>query len=370
MEIKLPVAGCSCMTLTSQSRRPYWFRTCDIDTDIWKEGAHIVYVPAGEEIVFLDRPKEKSRYSFMGMTNDEKDSWLLDGINSEGLAGGLLLLLEGTGLDRTEAERQGLNGYVGMELVSLFLSACKTVEEVKDMAAQIRVCNIPFGGMEVPATMHYFFVDAMGDEVVLEATDRSKPGWLNSYPKEVGIGIMTNSPSFPEQKENLSWYIAASPELISGVGGEKSSGLSFDGRILKGDLDAPHLLRSDTFPASYCSYDRFVRLAVLKALNDSGAGFSDEKMPALGSGIMNSVYEPRTKGVFHYTGFDEEQRPVNQKDGFTQYLVMYDVTRKKLYLRAYDEVCFTEYSLERCKGKGRTGYRVKHDPLAGILKGN
>lgn len=353
------------MTLTSKSQRPYFFRTCDIDTDIWREGAHIVYVPRGEMIPFTGREKEQSRYAFMGMTNDKKDTWLLDGINSEGLAGGLLLLLEGTGVNQAEADKNRLNGYVGMELVSLFLSACKNVEEVKALAEKIRVCNIPFGGMEVPATMHYFFADAMGDEVILEASDKEMPGRLEIYSKEDGIGIMTNSPVFSKQKENLAWYIAASPELKAGI-----PALSFDGRILKGDIQAAHLLRNDTFPASYCSCDRFVRLAVLKALNDSGNKFPDDKMLALGSGITSSIYEPRSKGIYHYTGFDERGRPIHQKDGFTQYLVMYDLTQRKWYLRAFDEVCFTEYALERCTGNCITRYQIKHDPLAGILKGN
>jgi penicillin V acylase-like amidase (Ntn superfamily) len=358
------------MTLTSESQRPYFFRTCDIDTDIWREGAHIVYVPRGEMIPFTGREKEQSRYAFMGMTNDEKDSWFLDGINSEGLAGGLLLLLEGTGVNQAEADKNRLNGYVGMELVSLFLSACKNVEEVKALAEKIRVCNIPFGGMEVPATMHYFFADAMGDEVILEASDKERPGRLEIYSKEDGIGIMTNSPVFSKQKENLAWYIAASPELKAAAQTGGIPALPFDGRILKGNIDAEHLLRNDTFPASYCSCDRFVRLAVLKALNDSGNKFPDDNMLALGSGIMSSVYEPRSKGIYHYTGFDEKGRPINQKDGFTQYLVMYDSTQRKWYLRAFDEVCFTEYALERCAGNCITRYQVKHDPLAGILKGN
>lgn len=370
MKKQLDVAGCSCMTLTSQNQNPYWFRTCDIDTDIWKEGAHIVSVPAGETISFTEREKEKSRYAFLGITNNENDNWLLDGINSEGLAGGLLLLLEGTSVEKAVADERKRQGYVGMELVTLFLSSCKNVEEVTALAPQLLVCNIPFEGQQVPATMHYFFADASGNEVILEASEKERPGEFTIYPKKEGIGIMTNSPVFSAQKENLAWYLAASPELQILKENAESPFLSFDGRILQGDAQAQHLLRSNTFPASYCSYDRFVRLAVLKALNDSGRHFPDEKMLALGSGMMSSVYEPGTKGIYHYTGFDDMQRPINNKDGFTQYLVMYDLPGKRMYLKAFDEVCFTEYTLSRCKNKGRCNYQVKHDGLAGIVRGN
>ena len=42
-------ASCSCMKLTSKQGRPYWFRTCDLNTSIWDAGAHAVSFPAGGE---------------------------------------------------------------------------------------------------------------------------------------------------------------------------------------------------------------------------------------------------------------------------------------------------------------------------------
>ena len=39
-------ASCSCMKLTSKQGRPYWFRTCDLNTSIWDAGAHAVSFPA------------------------------------------------------------------------------------------------------------------------------------------------------------------------------------------------------------------------------------------------------------------------------------------------------------------------------------
>ncbi len=372
-----PISACSCMTLTSKSGKNYWFRTCDIDTDIWKEGAHIVSFPAGEKITFHGREKEECYYAFMGMTNDEKDTWLLDGVNSEGLTGGLLLLLEGTSVEKSGESGGGHEeyaGYVGMELVTKFLSACASVKEVAELAKKVQVRSVPYQGMFVPSTMHFFFADASGDEVILEATDKAHPGIFTIYPKKEGIGIMTNSPTYPEQIDNLAWYIAISPELKYGgeIEAEKkaSQSLNFGNREVKGDAGAEHFLRSNTFPASYCSYDRFVRLAVLKSLNDCGRNFTDDKMLSYGSGIMSTVFEPRSKGIFHYTGFDEQDRPMNQKDGCTQYLVMYDTVQKKMYLRALDEAAFTEYLLDNCDKKKMTRYQVKHEGMAGIIKGN
>lgn len=370
MTSQLPISACSSMTLTSKSGKNYWFRTCDIDTDIWQEGAHVVSFPKDAHIQFQGREKEECRYGFMGMTNDAKDTWLLDGVNTQGLAGGLLLLLEGTGVDKPEKNSEGYEGYVGMELVTKFLSVCASVKEVVEMAETVQVCNIPYGGQSVSPTMHYFFTDVSGDEVILEATDREHPGIFTIYQKKDGIGVMTNSPAYPQQIDNLAWYIAASPELRSGLNGQAIETLKFCGREIKGDIEAKHLLRSDTFPASYCSYDRFVRISVLKALNDCGRNFSDDKMLAFGSGIMSSVFEPRSKGVFHYTGFDEKERPIRQKDGCTQYLVMYDMEQRTMYLRALDMANFVGYRLENCSVEKLMRYQVKHEGMAGIIRGN
>ena len=361
------VSACSSMTLQSESGRNYWFRTCDIDTDIWAEGAHVVSIPAESEIDFYGRGKEKSLYSLLGITNNMFDTWIMDGINEKGLTGGLLLLLEGAGVEK---RKPGYEGYVGMELVTKFLSVCSNVQEVILLAEKIQVCKIPYEGQSVQATMHYFFMDITGDAVVLEAADEKNPGVFAIYSGKETIGVMTNSPVYPKQIQNLAWYISVSPELKAYSQREACDGLKFEGSKISGDREAAHFLRSNTFPASYCSYDRFVRLAVLKALNDCGRAFEDEKMLARGSGIMSSVFEPRTKGVFHYTGFDRDGNPTGQKDGFSQYLVMYDLTEKTLYLRVFDAVTFTKYELPCCDNAKLVRYEIAHDGMAGIIKGN
>lgn len=332
--------ACSCMTLTSKTGRHYWFRTCDIDTDLWQEGAHIVQQAAGNRIEYSDGNKETSLYSFIGMTYNFSDTWLLDGINEHGLTGGLLMLYEGTGVDKPQEERKG---YMGMELVTKMLAFCKNVEEVTALAAQIQVLNILLENQKVTATMHYFFTDKTGNEVILEATDENNPGILKVYGKKEIIGVMTNSPPYKEQLENLSWFISQSPELKQGLDGQAVRKLVLDGRAVEADSRAKHLSFNGTFPASYCSYDRFIRLSVLKALNDSGNFFEDEKMLALGSGIMNAVWEPKTKGVFHYTKMEKDGRIRGQKDSYTQYLSMYDIEERCFYMKKYDETAWKKY---------------------------
>lgn len=344
--------ACSCMTLTSKTGKHYWFRTCDIDTDIWKEGAHVVRQAAGKIIEYGNGKKEAVQYSYVGMTYNSSDIWLLDGINEQGLTGGLLMLYEGTSVDKTET---GRIGYVGMELVTKFLSTCKDVEEVITLAEQVQVLNIPVGKKKLSATMHYFFADNSGNEVILEATEKSNPGVLQIYKKEEILGVMTNSPPYRKQLQNLSWFLSESLELRQAMDGQDIMGvkqkkdvqepvkLKLDGRVIKEDRKAEHISLTGTFPASYSSYDRFIRLCVLKALNDSGNGFEDEKMLALGSGIMNTICEPHTKGVFHYTKIDENGKVIGQKDSFTQYISMYDIEERCFYMKKFDEIIWKKY---------------------------
>ena len=341
-EIRQFPGACTCMTLTSNSGKHYWFRTCDIETDIWEEGAHVVCQGKNKKIEYGNGKIENVTYAYIGMTYDEKDTWLLDGVNECGLTGGLLMLPEGTSVEKEDEDK---NGYVGMELVTKFLSSCKEVEDVTALAGKIQILNIPYGDYQVPATMHYFFVDISGNEVIMEATDEKKPGVLHVYRKEEILGVMTNSPPYSKQLQNLAWFLSRSPEMKYGMGGQAVTELEFDGRKIKADASAWHISKNGTFPASYCSHDRFIRMAILKALNKSGNEFEDEKMLALGSNLMNSVKEPSTKGLFHYARIEEDGTVIGQKDSITQYVIMYDCSERCFYIKPYDIVAWTLYKM-------------------------
>ncbi len=359
-------ASCSCMSLTSKSGRHYWFRTCDIETDLWKDGAHVVCQAAGEKIEYCDGRKENSEYSFLGMTYNTLDTWMLDGVNEHGLTGGLLMLYEGTSVEKPE---EGKKGYVGMELVTKILSSCKDVSQVTALAREVQILNIPYGKSGVQAAMHYFFMDKNGEEVILEAADREHPGILKIYKNEEILGVMTNSPTYDKQLENLSWFLSQSPEMQQGLENGTITELVLDGRKIKSDERAGHLSKTGTFPASYSSYDRFIRVAVLKALNHCGNEFEDEKMLALGSNLMNAVNEPRNQGLFHYTKIEPDGTITGQKDSMTQYLIMYDIEEKCFYIKVFDMVSWVKYSLDLKGLKEKMTYEIRHDSMAGILDG-
>ncbi len=331
--------ACSCMTLQSESGRRYWLRTCDMENDLWKEGAHCAYFSPGDLLNTEGGIPVETEYGFMGLTYDSRSTWILDGMNEAGLAGGLLMLKEGTSVP---AAAQG-EGCMGMELVARLLAACKNAEEVKEKAASMQILDIPYGEGRVSATMHYFFVDPDGNEVILEAADPLRPGRLTCYGREEGIGVMTNSPVFPQQMERLKEFLTASPQWERGRRNGITEELSWDGRRLSAEIQEK-IKGGKTFdgklPGDYSSGSRFLRLAILKALNDSGNRFSDEEMLAQGSILMGSVLEPYHGGVLYNEGG-------GQAGSCTRYLVMYDLTGRQMYLKKRQEANWNCIMLER-----------------------
>lgn len=336
--------GCSCMTLTSDSGKPYWFRTCDVDFDLRKEGAHPVRIAKGQQLIYEGGKIGKSNYEILGMTYNQKDTWILDGINEEGLCGGLLMLSEGRG-------KKGENGpeeIMAMEAVCYLLSCCKNVREAAEEAERIRITDIFYDGNFLPATVHYYFVDAKADEIILEPVIEKEPGRLKIYRKESSLGVMTNSPSYDLQKENLSWFLAKNTELKEKG---KENCLRCGEAVVKAEERARHLSVSGAFPGSFASYDRFIRLAVFKSLNDSGRIFSDEKIIPRGMGIMNTVREPENQGFFHYSELDlqkeDGEKVTGRKNSRTEYTVAYDIEERKIYLSWFDTLEWTCYTLEK-----------------------
>ncbi len=354
---------CSCVKLTSAQGNPYWLRTCDLHTDVWEAGAHAVSLPADETLP-MTTGTLKSRHALLGISYCSAETWLLDGINSEGLVGGLLFLEEGTSAAQPD---DGCHGVMGMELVTYLLATCRDTVEVCRAAAALQITHVPTGEELLTATMHYFFMDARGGTAVLEATDPNRPGRLTCYCQD-SIGVLTNSPPYPRQLENLRWFLSQSPELHRGGDDCPICQPAWEGVRLAADPSAPHLTQSGALPASYAPYDRFVRLAVLKALNHDGRWIEDGQMLPLGSGLMHCVYEPRTQGVYHYRRLDEAGMPVGRRDGYTQYETMYDACRRILYVRPFDSTGWTSVVLPDCEKSGIQHHKIHHDPLTGVVR--
>lgn len=355
---------CSAVKLTSREGRPFWFRTCDIGDDVWAAGAHPVSFPRGIHVPLADRAAPfRFDHAVAGVTYNQLDTWLLDGVNDAGLCGGLLALYESTSVP---APDPGLEGVMGMEMVTYLLGRCATVADVAREAGRVQVLDVPMGaGRTVTSAMHCMFTDAAGRCLILEAADPKKPGRFTPY--EENLGLMTNSPPYPQQLENLAWYLYMSPEARFGLKGETIDAITLNGLTVKADKFARHLPCSWAFPGSYAARDRFIRAAMLVWLNDEGRTIPDEQMLPLGSNLMSAVFEPPNRGLYHYTHLNLKGEPVGRHESFTQYLVMYDLTARTLYLKPYDSTAWTRLALVGCPDDRVACYRVNHAPLGGVV---
>lgn len=358
-----PFANCTAVKLISRTERPYWFRTCDIGGDIWADGAHMVSFPQGAELSLWGREGAlPAAHAILGMAYNSQDTWLLDGVNDAGLTGGLLALYETLSVPKAD---EGKEGVMGMEIATYLLAKCASIDEVIETVKGKQILDTPMGeGKTVCAAMHCMFVEPSGRCIILEAADPSRPGELTVYTRT--LGMMTNSPPYPQQLQNLSWYLSQSPEWCWGK--DQPPELCMNGMTLRPDASAPHFCMSGCFPASYASCDRFVRMAMLKHLNNNGMDFSDEEMLPLGAQLMCSVIEPHNKGLYHYTRFDEKEGPQGGHESYTQYLIMYDITEKTLYLQPYGSTGWTKTRLDDCPRDRVATHPICRHPMAGVVE--
>ena len=355
--LQVPALACSSMELTSAEGDHFWFRTCDMDDafNVFGEGnsmidpSYLVSYPKGQAIHFTTGDVSPAP-TVIGMSFGDSLA-LLDGMNDSGLVGGLQDYREGTSYPGDEAP-EGYNLVSGMEALTWFLAQCKDVDEVialaeKTFVKAIHVDGIPYS--ELSATMHLVFVDANGKTIVMENGDPENPGVYTVYDS---IGVMTNSPSYPDQLENLADYIGNSPELrAQGINSITMKGVTVTGKAGTADR---------AFPAANTSLNRFIRNAMWRYAADGGSKIPSKDMLARGGKLFataSNVVKEDITGLYHYKNI-EDGKAVGQAPGYTQYTVFYDITNRKMAILPYDSVVWTELSLASANKTARTSYNI------------
>jgi len=145
----------------------------------------------------------RSKYAVVG-ANMLKIIGIADGVNEQGLAGGLFYFPDYAEYQAV-AESEYSNSLAPWELLTWLLTNFATVDEVKKALPTIKVSAAVFGPWGFTPPVHAIVHDASGKSLVIEY----QQGKLLMYDNP--IGVITNAPSFDWHLTNLKNYLNLSP---------------------------------------------------------------------------------------------------------------------------------------------------------------
>jgi penicillin V acylase-like amidase (Ntn superfamily) len=263
--------------------------------------------------------KWKGDYSFVGLNGLGIDA-ATHGMNSEGLVTGDMVLTQS--IYQSFNENDAGNLIVFPYLTNWILSTCATCHDVKDNLKKFCIIN-PFDN--IPPAFHFHFPvnDAYGNAIVIEYVN----GELQIH--DNFIGVLTNDPLFPWQRENLlNNYTNISPvNFPNKKTGENSTVIRPKGNI----FEANTLGQGTGFiglPGSSTPPDRFVKAAMMS--NYIYQPSSAEEAINIATHIMNTVDIPRGTSREYIDSTAEEA-----ESDFTLWVTISDTKNLQYYIRSY-----------------------------------
>ena len=289
--------------------------------------SHIVTSPAGTTI------QSPSPSGNDGMTWTSKHGYVMidffgskhpvDGMNEEGLSMGFLYL---PGYTKYQTVPKGANKdalfylYVGDWVLGNF----KTVDEVKKAIKDVYVFSKPatFGDIKnVVFPLHLTVSDKSGKSIVVEWVN----GKTNIYDNP--LGVLTNSPEFPWQLNNLKNYVNISPHSPDPL---ELDGIEY---TATGQGSGATGIPGDFTPPS-----RFVKIMYLA--KSSFPVETGEETVNLADHIMNNVDIPNG-------AVQGEKGAKDDLPDKTQWTVYKDLTNNKLYFKSYQNTTLQVIDLNK-----------------------
>lgn len=257
-----------------------------------------------------------SKYGFLGIDSFNDQRTILDGINEKGLSVGALFY---TGSKYQEAVPGKFLSLldVGIWMLGNF----ESVDQIKEELPKINIFAEYFKPLRGIPPLHIAAHDADGKNIVIEFLDGKTI--IHDNP----IGVMTNRPNFDWQMNNLRNYVNLTPKdkepvTINGTKIEPTG-------VGSGMLGLP----GDWTPPS-----RFVKTAL--TINAALTPKNADEAVNLAEHIINIVDIP--KGVIK-----EKINPFITLYGYTQWVVIKDLTNKVLYYRSYDDMTLRSIDLKK-----------------------
>lgn len=140
-----------------------------------------------------------TKYKIMGATFKNYDH-LLDGINEKGLLGCTNSFRNAINFPKKSNDKK-IN-LTSTKLLNVFLTNCKDLNDIKNLAKKIFVVKESFVDKEnFSRHYHYMFTDKNNNSLIVEINDGNLEVYENPY------NIMTNSPKFEIHIKNLKKYM-------------------------------------------------------------------------------------------------------------------------------------------------------------------
>ncbi len=246
-----------------------------------------------------------SKYAVAGM-NALKLPILVDGVNENGLAGGILYF-PGYAEYTADADADSTKSMAPWEFLTWALTSFSTVDEVKAALDGVEIVGVTMPQLGAIPPFHYTLHDETGKSIVIEPTGGKLKVFENPY------GVMTNSPTFDWHLTNLSNYVKLSSE--------NAPPAKFNGHEVdsfgegSGWLGIP----GDPTPPS-----RFIRaMAFSMTSNPAPAGDTSVRLV---EHIMNNFDIP--KGTI---------RDDKKVADYTQWTVVADLKDRSYYVKTYED---------------------------------
>lgn len=314
----LPAEACTGITLKSKDGATVVARTIEWGADYLK--SQYVVVPRGytEQSYTPDGQKNgmnfTARYGYVGLAVEQKE-FIAEGLNEAGLSAGLFYFPRYGEYEKYDAVKKD-KSIADLQLVSLLLANCATVDEVKDLVNRVHVINID----PRASTVHWRFADKTGRQIVLEHID----GQSRFY--EDTLGVLTNSPGFEWQLTNLNNYVnlypGTAPAHKFGSMELTSFGVGSGFRGIPGDITPP---------------SRFVRAAFYQVTAPQQA--TALKAVLQGFQILNSfdipigIVTPEGEVPADIPSATQWTSATDIKNGIIYFRSMYDSTIRSIDLR-------------------------------------
>lgn len=227
----------------------YFGRTLDYESSYGEETA---VMPRRFELRFSDGSASAEHFAMIGTAHIAGGYPLYyDAVNEKGLG---MAGLNFVGNAKYAKPAAGTKNVAQYEFIPFILSSCESVEQARQVIAQINLTDTPFSPQMPAAQLHWIIADKQ-QTIVVESTEEG----VQVY--DDPADVLTNNPPFPAQMFRLNDFMHLSPKQPRNCFSDKlalehySRGMGALG--LPGDLS---------------SQSRFVRAAYVLANSVSGGG--------------------------------------------------------------------------------------------------